>query len=185
MATCCSLAIKTGQKGVCMSWSDYSIKNWLITILSIAMLITGLVLFADQLKGAQAETSPDGLKELRISLLADPSSVSGNWLRTLNPDMKNVQGDLVWNSTQQQGVMRLLDLPKPKAGTFYQLWLYDALGGNQEPVSGGILQQGSGKTELFAPIKTTTVVQEPYKFELKLQTNNYSANGKILLMVQP
>ena len=185
MATCCSPDIKIGGKGVCMSRNDYSIKNWLIIILLVMLLIAGLALFAHQLRGAQADTPPDGLRELRASLLTDPGSVGGSWLRTLNPTVKNVQGDLVWNSTQQQGVMRLLDLPKPKAGTFYQLWLYDALGENQEPVSGGILQQGSGKTELFAPIKTTVTVQEPHKFELKLQTSNDAANGNILLMVQP
>ncbi len=185
MAIYCSPDIKIGEQGVCMSRSDYSIKNWLITALIIVLLLAGLALTSHQLRGAQANTTPSGLQELRASLLADNSSVGGSWLRTLNPTVKDVQGDLVWNSTTQQGVMRLLDLPNPKAGTFYQLWLYDARGASQEPVSGGILHQGSGKAALLTLIKTSIPVQEPYKFELKLQHDTIAANGKVLLVVQP
>ncbi|UOG92356.1 MAG: anti-sigma factor [Candidatus Thiothrix sulfatifontis] len=167
-----------------MSRSGTSRKNWLIISLLLLGLFAGIVLALPHFRDVHANTSADGMAELREQLLADPTSISGNWLRTLNPIVKDVQGDLVWNSAQQQGVLRIRDLPKPKAGHFYQLWLYDALGNARQGVSGGILTQGVGREELFTRIVTDVPVQEPYKFEFKLH-NNQTDNGQILLMVQP
>lgn len=185
MATYCSPDIKIGGKGVCMSRNDHSWKNWLITALLLALLTVGITLALNQFRGVRADSSPAELRQLHESLLADPSSVSGSWLRTLNPVVKDVQGDLVWNGTQQQGVLRIRDLPTPKTGTFYQLWLYDARSTSAEAVSGSILRQGSGREELFAPIKAAVPILEPYKFELKLQADKSGVPGQILLMVQP
>ncbi|MEN9422946.1 MAG: hypothetical protein RL122_329 [Pseudomonadota bacterium] len=186
MTTCCSPALKIDKKEGCMSRSDASSKNWLILALLSVLLIVGLGYAIQHLRSVHAEaTTTDGLGELRTRLLADPSSVSGNWLRTLNPLVKTVQGDVVWNSAQQQGVMRFIDLPKPKAGTFYQLWLYDARGSSSEPVSGGIVTQGAGDNELLALIESPQVVNEPYKFEFKLHLAPQTTDGKVLLMMQP
>jgi hypothetical protein len=169
-----------------MSWNDTSIKNWLILALLLVLLIVGLGAASQHLHSVQADdTRTAGLGELRTQLLADAGSIRGNWLRTLNPLVKTVQGDVVWNSTQQQGVMRFVDLPKPKAGTFYQLWLYDARGTSSEPVSGGIVTQGAGNDELLALIKSPQAVNEPYKFEFKLHTATQADAGKVLLMMQP
>ncbi|OQX12469.1 MAG: hypothetical protein BWK73_14785 [Thiothrix lacustris] len=167
-----------------MSRSGSSRKNWLIISLLLLTLVAAIALALPHFRDVQANTAADGMAELREQLLADPTSVSGNWLRTLNPIVKNVQGDLVWNSAQQQGVLRIRDLPKPKAGHFYQLWLYDALGNTRDGVSGGVLTQGVGREELFRRIVTDAPVQEPYKFEFKLHTNQTDA-GQLLLMVQP
>jgi hypothetical protein len=139
-----------------------------------------------QFQGVLAnDSTPAGLQALRETLLAETSSVRGNWLRTLNPLVKDVQGDLVWNSAQQQGVMRFVNLPSPKAGHFYQLWLYDTRGESDAAVSGAELREGSGRGELFVPIKTATTVEEPYKFVLALQAEGDKKVGQTLLMVQP
>ena len=167
-----------------MSRSGTSRQNWFIVSLLLMALLAGILLALPHLRDVHADTSVDGMAELREQLLADPTSISGSWLRTLNPIVKDVQGDLVWNSTQQQGVLRIRDLPNPKAGHFYQLWLYDTHGNTTDGVSGGVLTQGMGSEEVFMPIKTDTPVQEPYKFEFKLQ-NDQNENGQILLMVQP
>ncbi|SEA50347.1 hypothetical protein SAMN05660964_01749 [Thiothrix caldifontis] len=169
-----------------MSRSGTSHTNWLIILLISVALLTVLFFTIPQFRKVQADTaSTTDLAVLRENLLADPTSVSGNWLRTLNPIVKDVQGDIVWNNTQQQGVLRIRDLPKPKAGTFYQLWLYDARNHAGEGIAGSKVEQGTGHEALLTLIKTDTLVQEPYKFEFKLQTAEGAHNGQILLMVQP
>ncbi|QQZ28600.1 anti-sigma factor [Thiothrix subterranea] len=167
-----------------MSRSGTARKNWLMVSLLLTVLLAGILLALPHFRDVHADTATDGLATLREELLANPTSISGNWLRTLNPIVKDVQGDLVWNSTQQQGVLRIRNLPKPKAGQFYQLWLYDAQGNSADGISGGLLTQGVGSEELFMEINTATPVQEPYKFEFTLQSNQQET-GQILLMVQP
>lgn len=157
----------------------------MITLLVLALLGAGSYLFDRYRELLIDSSSPAELQALRETLLAETSSVHGNWLRTLNPLVKDVQGDLVWNSAQQEGVMRLMNLPAPKDGHFYRLWLHDARGDSTAAVSGADLRQGSGRGELLTPIQTATTVEEPYKFVLTLQTDGNEAAGQTLLMVQP
>ncbi len=103
------------------------------------------------------------------ALSEQQDSIRGSWLRTLNPAMKNIQGGLVWSSSEQQGVMQLLNLPDPPRGFQYHLWIYDARGGSGVPVSASILTAGSGKYEQFVVIEPTAQVVEPFKFELMLE----------------
>lgn len=160
-------------------------KPWQYWLFTGLLLATAVWLGLNYFSRVQADAVPDELAELRDTLLADPASLRGNWLRTLNPLIQDVQGDLVWNAEKQQGVMRFVDLPAPKRNTFYQLWLYDTRGESSEPVSGATFRRGSANSEWLLPIKTATEVQEPYKFELKLETDDGKQPGQILLMVQP
>lgn len=112
-------------------------------------------------------------------------TVRGSWLRTLNPQMKDVQGGLIWNSTEQEGVMHLLGLPDPKQGFQYHLWIHDSRGGSDAPVSGGVLTEGSGKYEQFIAIEPEGHVAEPFKFELMSEPVNGAAEAQVVLMVQP
>ena len=168
-----------------MSRTDTCLKNkLLLTLLLLLIVIIGLY-FATQFRGVQADATPTDGKDLHNQLLAEPSSVRGSWLRTLNPLVQDVQGGLVWNSPQQQGVMRFIRLPNPKKGTYYQLWLYDTRSQTDTPVSGATFRQGSGKGEWFVPIHVTTPVLEPYKFELPLQSEQSGVPAQLLLMMQP
>lgn len=185
MAAYCCPDIKIDKKASGMSWSDSVWKKWLVIALLLVILMAGGFYASCRFEGVHADASPDNWQQLHETLLADPASIRGHWLRTLNPLVKNVQGDLVWNSPQQQGVMRIRDLPDPKAGMLYQLWLYDARSTTVEPVSGGVLRSGAGEDELYAPITAASAVQEPYKFVLKLQSREGDAGGQVLLMVQP
>ncbi len=160
-------------------------KPWQYWLFTGLLLATAVWLGLNYFSRVQAETAPGELAELREALLADPASLRGNWLRTLNPLIQDVQGDLVWNAEKQQGVMRFVELPEPKRNTFYQLWLYDARGESSEPISGATFRRGSAKGEWLLPIKTETEVREPYKFELKLEMDEGKQPGQILLMVQP
>ena len=125
------------------------------------------------------------LRGLRTALLADTTSVHGSWLRTLNPLVQNVQGDVVWNSTQQTGVMRFVDLPNPKRGMVYQLWVYDVKSTTSDPISGATFAQAASAGEWFLAIHPSSPVSEPYKFELKLARDVADKNGQLLLTVQP
>ncbi|MBU0657004.1 MAG: anti-sigma factor [Gammaproteobacteria bacterium] len=168
-----------------MSRNDRQWQYWLFSALS-ALLLAVLVWFGlNYFSRVQADVEAGDLLELRQTLLADPASLRGNWLRTLNPLVQDVQGDLVWSAGKQLGVMRFVDLPEPKRGTFYHLWLYDARGEGNEPVSGAVFRRGSGDGEWFTSFKTNAEVIEPYKFELKLELESENLPDQILLMVQP
>lgn len=182
----CNSSIKTGKnEGSMMSGNGLNRKSWLIFSLLLLLLAVLAFYIAQQLRVVQADTTPSDLQELRATLLADPASLRGNWLRTLNPKVQDVQGDIVWNSAQQQGVMRILNLPKPPSGSYYQLWLFDTQKSADEAVSGAVLRQGVGDEELLTPIEPGEEVLEPYKFELHLQHTDATLESQILLMVQP
>lgn len=160
-------------------------KSWLWLAASVAAsLLVIAAIFAPSLLGNAPDANADGLAELRKTLRAEPENIWGNWLRTLNPKMQDVQGDLVWSPAKQQGVMRFINLPAPPANTYYQLWLYD-IRNIKAPVSGAKFTQGSGKGEWYAAIYPETHIDTPYKFELKLESGNKNTPALLMLMVQP
>lgn len=168
-----------------MSRSNNRWQYWLFSVLSVLVLAVLVWFGLNYSSRVQAGVDAGNLPELRETLLADPASLRGNWLRTLNPLVQDVQGDLVWNAEKQVGVMRFVNLSNPKRGTFYQLWLYDARGDSHDPVSGAVFRRGSGNAEWLSLIETSTKVIDPYKFELKLERDDGKEPGQILLMVQP
>ena len=160
-------------------------KPWLWLAAGIAvLLLLATVIFAPNLFGRATDANAEGLASLRETLRSDPTNIRGNWLRTLNPKMRDVQGDLVWSPAKQEGVMRFINLPAPPANSHYQLWLYDSHS-IKAPVSGAKFSQGSGKGEWFAAIYPETHIETPYKFELKLAPDNTDTPQQIMLMVQP
>ncbi len=132
-----------------------------------------------------AVNSSEELAYLRLR--EDADHIGGNWLRTLNPVMQDVQGDLVWSSKEQAGVMRFVNLPEPRKGYRYHVWIYDSHSISDRAVSGAILEQGSGRQELFVPLTAASPVVTPYKFVLTQESvgGNEGAEARILLMVQP
>lgn len=164
-------------------------KKWLSGLL-IFLLILVLVWFGLRWVDIRAEDwVMDENKPLQThyqALSVKDGSVRGSWLRTLNPLMKDVQGGLVWNSAEQDGVMHLVGLPDPKRGFQYHLWIHDSRGGSGVPVSGGMLSEGSGNYEQFVVIKPKTPVAEPFKFELMLEAlDDDAVEDQVVLMVQP
>ncbi len=112
-------------------------------------------------------------------------SIGGNWLRTLNPSVKAVQGDLVWNSKEQFGVMRLLNLPNPGNGYHYQVLVFDSYAESGQGTPLASLAIGSGRGSLYVPLRTAKKIIEPYKFVLTRSPVGERAEAQILLMVQP
>ncbi|SKA75270.1 hypothetical protein SAMN02745130_01496 [Thiothrix eikelboomii] len=112
----------------------------------------------------------------------------GSWLRSLNTDIQAVQGDLLWNSAQQLGMVRLVNLPDPKLGYQYHIWAYDAHRPSDQPISVLVLDRGSGQQEWYLPLTAPESIPNPYKFELTLEPlatqPQASAKPLVLLMVQ-
>lgn len=158
----------------------------LIACLVLATVWAGLrwVNSAENTPATGAEIS--SLKLDYQTLRSRTDSAGGNWLRTLNSRMKDVQGDLTWNGVLQRGVMRFINLPSPKGKQRYQLWIHDSRSPDGKPVLGAVLESGSGKQELFVAIQADKTVLEPFKFVLSMgEAGASEADGQIMLMVQP
>ena len=156
----------------------------------IFLLLISVAWTAAHWSGDDADKLPDveefSLKFNYQIMRESRGSVGGSWLRTLNPRMKDVQGDLVWSTAEQKGVMRFINLPKPDKGFRYHLWIHDSRSKDGQPVSGAILNAGSGKQELFVSIEAQAKVAEPFKFVLTMEdAADKQQPEQILLMVQP
>ncbi|MEZ5479517.1 MAG: hypothetical protein R3E95_19175 [Thiolinea sp.] len=85
--------------------------------------------------------------------------------------------------------MRFINLPEPRRGYRYRLWIYDARAEDGNPVPAADITQGSGKSEYLVAFRAATPVQEPFKFVLTLEPlaagDSARAEPVILLMVQP
>lgn len=174
-----------GEESLKPDTTPFQWHYWLLGLVVILSLLWAGSLVTRDVAQVQADSSDSSLSQLRGQLLADAASLRGSWSRTLNPLVQEVQGDLVWNATQQQGVMRFVRLPQPADGAFYQLWLHDSRSSDGKPISGAVLQQSPTLAEWFAPIKHREKVLEPYKFELVLVTGKPGDAPQLLLMVQP
>lgn len=128
----------------------------------------------------------EGTTQQYLELKQESGTKGGNWLRTLNADIQEVQGDLLWNSEQQIGIVRLLNLPNPKVGYQYHIWAYDSHRPSDQPISIKVLDRGSGQQEWYLPLTASESIPSPYKFELTLEPVDMlqTANPLVLLMVQ-
>lgn len=133
-----------------------------------------------------ASALTEGTVDDYAELKQQTNTKAGSWLRTLNADIQEVQGDLLWNSEQQIGMLRLKHLPNPKVGYQYHLWAYDAHRPSDQPISILVLDRGSGQQEWYLPLTASEPIPSPYKFELTLEPvdTQQTANPLVLLMVQ-
>lgn len=119
-------------------------------------------------------------------LLNEPDVLQTNWLKTLNPLVKKIQGDLIWSSQQQKGVMRFVNLPELSGQQRYHLWIYDLEYSVKEPISATHFQADAhSKKEFLVEIIPEKRVKTPYKFVLKLATGTELEPEQILLLAQP
>jgi hypothetical protein len=130
------------------------------------------------------------LQKHQETLRKSPSSIETEWLKTLNPLVKKTEGRIVWDTATQQGVMTFINLPKPKEGEHYHVWLYDLKRRQQEPVSGGaFFTSGEKNVEYWVALTPQTKVIEPYKFIVLLEADNRPTTAieepQILLLAQP
>jgi len=142
----------------------------------------------------QSPPTPDPqqliLQKQYTQLQANHSSLQTQWLKTLNPRVRETEGAIVWDTTTQQGIMVFINLPKTKAGEHYHLWIYDLKRSQQEPISGGIFNtSGKKNSEYWVTIAPTEHVMQPFKFVVLLEADKVSATetekAQTLLLAQP
>ncbi len=170
-----------------MSWKQVLDKYQYTLIIGLILILLLLVLqTAYRWWTPRSSTLTEGTAQAYSVLKQQVNTKAGSWLRTLNTNMQEVQGDLLWNSEQQTGMLRLKNLPNPKLGYQYHLWAYDSHRPSDQPISVLILDRGSGQQEWYLPLTANESILSPYKFELTLEPvdTQQTANPLVLLMVQ-
>ncbi len=167
--------------------NNSSLPLWLVVLLTAALIFAMSQIVVSTYKRMQ-HNNPEVLAELsqlqsrKELLLLQPNVVNTNWLRTLNPLMKNVEGSLVWSAALQQGVVEFINLPRIKDNQYYQLWVHDLAEANNQASLVAVIK-GSNDEKLFMSFDTIKI-KSPYKFELVLHTEG-EAHNQPLLLAQP
>lgn len=121
----------------------------------------------------------------KLGILEQDDVIDVNWLHTLNPLVKKVQGRLLWSSKKQLGVMEFVNLPNLKKGQKFHLWIFDLNSKNNKPILANINKAVifKQKKRTIMPFKGATSIDSPFKFELMLEDRS----GKLhpLLLAQP
>lgn len=114
-------------------------------------------------------TEQPSLATLRASLLADSTSIRRAWQESTDPSARGVTGEIVWNDTQQRGVMRFvgLALNDPRLAQ-YQLWIIDAERDARYPVDGGVFDVNSDG-EVLVAVTARIPVGRPTLFAITLE----------------
>ena len=126
------------------------------------------------------QVQQSALESRKQLLLLQKDVINTNWLRTLNPLVKNVVGRLIWSTNMQQGIMEFKNLPKIDKNQQYRLWVYDLIETKDEPISAVEFNQVSGEKFLIS-FDTDPNVSAPFKFELVLQTDDEEWDQPLLL----
>lgn len=161
---------------------------WPVLILTIAItLIVGMIYAQRVMQQVETiEQKQVSLHESRRFILTQPDALNINWMRTLNPLAKNIQGDIVWSTLMQQGMMRFANLPTLANGQQYHLWIYDLSSPADEPVS--VVKFSPDlkiPSELLIPITSSKKINEPYKFMMMLEYADTKTTSEPLLLAQP
>ncbi len=168
---------------------------WLIVLLVVALIVlissVGSYYYQQkeinsEIKGQQAE-----LIQQKQRLLGQSDIINTNWLRTLNAQIKNVQGSVVWSTNKQFGIASFKNLPKTKDNQQYRLWIYDLSRKADKRISAAhFRKESNGSSNFLVKMKPQTKVKFPFKFELVLEQSTKPAIKKKmkefpLLLAQP
>ena len=79
---------------------------------------------------------------------------------------EGVTGDVVWSQSQQQGYLRLANMPvNDPARIQYQLWIVDPERDSKHPVDGGVFNVSS-TGEVIIPIQAKLRIRSPRAFAI-------------------
>jgi hypothetical protein len=159
---------------------------WIVLsfLTALTLVSTGLYLAKHSRLTVVAKQEQTPLLQQRDILLQESDILQSNWLKTLNPLAKKIQGDLIWSSQRQKGFMRFVNLPKLSVQQVYHLWIYDLESSVKEPISATRFQADPHiKKEYLVEIFPEKQVKKPYKFVLTLETKRQA--DQILLLAQP
>ncbi len=138
-------------------------------VIGIVLVMSLLALLFSFQQGKSDDNSVVEKETEWQTLLIEKETIHLHWLRTLNPKVKKTDGDLLWNTELQKGLMRFVHLPKLKSKQYYQLWIYDLHQSTEKPVSGGVFSVGHSKGDTFyASIIPEHKIVQPFKFLLTI-----------------
>ena len=166
---------------------------WLIIMIPSVIIIAGSYLglryYQQSLQSAQPshlqQLARADLEKLKESIIQQADTIDTNWLRTLNPMVRHVQGRLLWSSTKQQGVVEFINLPKLKNNQQYRLWVYDLEANNSKPITAIVFKKVELMSGIFArSFEPKIKVKNPLKFELVLEDGGVEG-FQPLLLAQP
>ena len=167
--------------------SDQPKKSPLL-ILAAILLLGGIIYFGNlAYKKWIVDPNKETIQSARVIqqqfILNQPDVINMNWLRTLNPLVKNVEGRVIWSNNLQKGVMEFVGLPEIASNQNYQLWIYDLIGKDTKPVFSTQFKQVIPKTYLI-PFSSKIHINSPFKFELMLSTEG-DETSQPLFLAQP
>lgn len=158
---------------------------WMLAIV-ILLVVAGVWAnnsYREWSKNPKQETMQSDLVVEQQFILTQTDVINTNWLRTLNPLVKNVEGRIVWSNILQKGVMEFVGLPKIKNNQQYRLWIYDLIGEDTKPIfSTEFTQVLSDK--FLIPFSSKALIKSPFKFELMLKTDG-EEKSQPLFLAQP
>ena len=168
--------IKTSKNNILPLWVLVLLTAALIIIIS-QVAVSAYKRMQDNNPEISAERSQlESRKEL---LLSQPNVVNTNWLRTLNPLMKNVEGSIVWSAALQQGIIEFINLPKIDDNQYYQVWAHDLVETNNQASLVAVFKEPKNKKLMMS--FDTIKIKSPYKFELVLLTEGKTSTQPLLL----
>ncbi|MEE9328015.1 MAG: anti-sigma factor [Cocleimonas sp.] len=162
---------------------------WIIVLVSALLIVllgsASVVAYKKSQSDPQFTEEQTGLESRKQEILQQTDVIDLNWLRTLNPLVKNVKGRLMWSNTLQQGMMEFSNLPKLSAKQRYRLWIYDLVDDISKPITAITFKQTTHISHDFLiSFNTKTPITSPLKFELILEEEG-KQNGLPLLLAQP
>jgi hypothetical protein len=108
----------------------------------------------------------------RLALMSKPGTIKGSWGEWSDTDVKaeipGVQGDIIWNESEQRGFMTFKGLPAADpAKQVYQLWIIDDRGMGQR-ISGAIFD-ARGPGEVVIPITPQIKTKNAAAFAITIE----------------
>ena len=152
---------------------------------SISLLI--VVIFFSFQKGKTEDNNVIESKLEWKKLSSKDDTLHLHWLRTLNPLVRQTDGDVIWSTSRQRGMMRFVGLPKLKGKQQYYLWIYDLQQSSEKPIPAGVFKGKKEKEETYMFFSPKEKIIQPFKFLLTIgQKGDVTfTKSQSLLLAQP
>lgn len=151
-----------------------------ILILLVLIAVLGSNYYIQWMKNPNQETIQSELVLEQQFILTQTDVINTNWLRTLNPLVKNVEGRVVWSNVLQKGVMEFVGLPEIAKNQQYRLWIYDLVGKDTKPIFSTEFTKVLSDKFLIS-FSTESLIKSPFKFELMLKTEGEEVSQPLFL----
>jgi hypothetical protein len=164
-------------------------KSRIKTLVAFTLLLVAGVLFFFflQTNNPDASNLEEKQQQWKV-LLEEKNTIHLHWLRTLNPFIKKTDGDMLWNTDLQKGLMRFVGLPALEKEQYYHLWIFDLQQSQQKPISAGVFRLETKVVDKFyKQITPIRKVKQPYKFLLTIgkKEDTTFSKSQSLLLAQP